>query len=203
MNNGTACKIVGGCAKSLGDRAIRRKQTAVPHHVGHWGVVEGDPQRDEDHPRAVLDAFGDGTADERDGDHGECGLECDVDAGRVVVAVEAGGGEHAILCNHGVTKQEAGGRVAEHTADRIAGVGDGPAPQAPDDHRDGKRCGLHDEHVEHGLGTDHATIEQRHARRHKKHQAGARQYPRGVAGIKLTHANTPLFSILSIRLYNG
>ena len=197
MDDGAACEVVCGGADRLRDRAIRREDAAVPHHVGHGSIIEGDPQRHEDHPRAVLDAFGDRAADEGDGDHGERGLERHVHACRVVVAVQTDRCEHAVLRHHRVAQQESCGRITEHTTDRIAGVCDRPSPQAPDEHRDGQRGGLHHQHVEHGLRTDHAAVEKRHTWRHQEHKTRRGQNPRGIAGIKLSHTATSLLCSLS------
>ena len=136
VDDRTTCEIVGGGADGLGDGAVSRQQTAVPDHVGHRSVVESDPQRHEDHPGAVLHTLGDGAADQADGNHRESDLEGNVHGNRVVVAVQTGGGKHAILSHHGVLQQEAAGRIAEDAADVGTGVSNRPTPQGPDNHGD-------------------------------------------------------------------
>ena len=199
VDDRTTCEIVGGCADRLGNGAVGGQQAAVPHHVGERSVIERDPQRHENHPRGVLHTFGDGAADQRDGDHGERGLEGHVHADRVVVAVQCGRCEDALIGNHGVLQQEAGCRVAEDAADRGAGVGDRPTPQHPHDHRDGQCGRLHDHHIQHGLGADHATIEERHTRRHEEHKGRGSQYPRGISRIKLAHVTLLFLSLYLVQ----
>ena len=199
VDDRTTCEIVGGCADRLGNGAVSGQQTTVPHHVSERSVIERDPQRHENHPRGVLHTFGYGAADQRDGDHGERGLEGHVHADRVVVAVQCGRCEDALIGNHGVLQQEAGCRVAEDAADRGAGVGDRPTPQHPHDHRDGQCGRLHDHHIQHGLGADHATIEERHTRRHEEHKGRGSQYPRGISRIKLAHVTLLFLSLYLVQ----
>ena len=137
VHDRTTCEIVSRSADGLGDRAVSAQQTAIPHHVGERSVIEGNPQRDENHPSGVLDTFSDSAANQSDSNHGECGLERHIDADRVVIGVQRSRREDTAVRNHGILQQEARGRVTEDTADRSACVGDGPAPQHPDHHCDG------------------------------------------------------------------
>ena len=147
VNDRTTCEVVGGSADGLGDGAVSGQQATVPHHVGERSVIERNPQCDEDHPGAVLDALGDGAADQGDGDHGERGLERHIHADRIVVGVQRGRTEDAVIGDHRVLQQEAGCRITEDAADRRACVGNGPAPQHPHDHGDGQCGRLHDHHI--------------------------------------------------------
>ena len=47
VDDRTTCEIMCGGAESLRDGTRRGQQAAVPDHVRHRGVVEGDPQRHE------------------------------------------------------------------------------------------------------------------------------------------------------------
>ena len=195
VNDRTTCEVVGGSADGLGDGAVSGQQATVPHHVGERSVIERNPQCDEDHPSAVLDALGDGAADQGDGDHGERGLERHIHADRIVVGVQRGRTEDAVIGNHRVLQQEAGCRITEDAADRRACVGNGPAPQHPHDHGDGQCGRLHDHHIQYGLRTNHATIEEHHTRRHEEHKGRGSQNPRSISRIKLAHVTLPLFSL--------
>ena len=193
VHHGTTCEIVGGRADGFGDGAVSRQQTTVPDHVGHRSVVEGNPQRHENHPGAVLHTLGDGATDQAYGNHREGDLEGDVHRNRVVVAVQTGGGEHAVLRDHGVLQQEAAGRVAEDASDVGTGVCDGPTPQSPNNHSDRQRGRLKHQHVQYGLGANHTTVEERHTRRHEENQGRGCQNPCGVTGINRSHVYLPLF----------
>ena len=193
VDDSTTCEIVGGRADGLGDGAVSRQQTTVPDHVGHRSVVEGDPQRHENHPGAVLHTLGNGAADQADGNHRESDLEGDVHGNRVVVAVQTGGGEHAVLGDHGVLQQEAAGRVAEDASDVGTGVSNRPTPQGPDNHGDRQGGRLKHQHVQDGLGTNHTAVEERHTRRHEENQGRGCQDPCGVTGINRSHVYLPLF----------
>ena len=171
-----------GGAESLRDGTRRGQQAAVPDHVRHRGVVEGDPQGHEQHPRAVLHAFSDRAGDQRDSDHREGRLERHVDAARIITG-RVGCREHAVLGYHRVLEQEAGGRIAENPANILACVGDRPAPERPDDGGD-RDCGRRQhQHVQDCFRADHAAIEERHTRRHQKDQSRRCQHPRCISGV--------------------
>ena len=171
-----------GGAESLRDGTRRGQQAAVPDHVRHRGVVEGDPQRHEQHPGAVLHTLSDRAGNQCDGNHRESGLECHINAARIIPG-RVGGGEHAVLGDHGVLEQEAGGRIAEDPADILACVSDRPAPERPNDCGDRNRGRRQHQHVQDGLRADHAAVEERHTRRHQEDQSRGCQHPRCISGV--------------------
>ena len=196
VNDRASCEIMRRGADRGGDRALCAQKAVVPHHVRHRRVVERDPQRHEQHPRAVLHALGDRAADQRHGDHRERDLERHVHAARVLVAVRGKAGGRVLtgagVEHHRVLQQEPGRRVTENAADAAAGVCDRPAPQRPYDRGDRQGRRRQHQHVQHGFGAHHTAIEERHARRHEENQGCGCEHPCGITGV---HRYLPLLFV--------
>lgn len=155
MNDRTACEIVRLSSDGVGNRSIGCQQAMIPDHVGHGRVIQGDPEGHENHPGADLDSLCQGSRDQGHANHGEGGLEGDVDRMRVSSVCGINRGEDPVLGCDRVLEQESGDGITEDTANILACEGNRPSPESPNNpgHGNGQRG--HHHHVEYSLGSDH------------------------------------------------
>ena len=180
MDNGAACEIERSFTPE--ETYIRRcideevGSSPVPHHVRDREIGESQPQHREDHQRCELDAFGEGTDDQRGRDAGKGHLENDEGIFRNIhiVAERRRVGRRADAC-----EKRLGEAADERTA---AGEGKAIAIGYPDKRRDRNDHEHLHQQAEHILGADKAAVEERECGdRHQQDQRGADQHPCGVA----------------------
>ncbi len=166
-----------------GPVAVRIAEAEDP--VRNREVDNGDPHRDEDGPGTELGPVRDRSRDERGRDHREHQLERreDEDRDRVLPTVDRDLVEHVAQTDSAEVADEAVGVfVAERQRE---------AEQHPQRGDDADRQHAHHQHVEHGLGADHAAVEEGKARGHEQHERGAHEDPGGVACVDV-HPDGPV-----------
>lgn len=172
MHRGTTGEV--DCLELVGNPAALLRSGTIEgeHPVRHREVDDGDPQAREQQPRSKLQAVGDRTGDEGDGDDREHELKRHEHRGREspdqgdvdhLGGLDAVGrvGHHSLggVATDESLESEELRRVAEQARD-VVPEGHRVPVQHPQDRHQAHGADTHHDHVEHVLRADHAAVEE-------------------------------------------
>ncbi len=140
----------------------------APHPVAYRGVDQQNPHRHEHRPRRELEAVGDGSGDQRRGDHREGEPECGEGPGFPARHVFQEGGVEA------ADERPAPGALTTEQRGHH---------RHPEQGHDAQAVDVHHQHVEHVLGAHHAAVEQGQARGHEQHERCRCEHPGHVTAF--------------------